>query len=145
MSTEATPPPYRGRLRVARTLAPAVVLAVAVITALAVLHMWPGTVRESLTAPPAPYTQVLSTGYSFSFGRGVYDVVIEPHGTKLNATLTCLYCISGRNASIKKLTNVDEVTEVSMRCRYGLALSINALVPPFHEHVADVVVRRATP
>lgn len=145
MSTEATPPPYRGRLRAARTLAPAAVLAVAVIIMLAVLHAWPGTVRESLTAPPAPYTQVLTTGYTFSFGRGVYDVVIEPHGSRLNVTLTCVYCVEGRNASIKKLINVDEVTEVSMRCRYGLALSINALVPPFHEHVADLVVRRATP
>ncbi len=145
MSTEGRA--WRGprTSRVARLLVPVIAVIAAVAAATAVLYAWPGCVRESLSAPPAPYTQVLSTGYSFSFGRGVYDVVIEPHGSRLNVTLTCVYCVGGRNASVKQLINVEGVTEVRMRCRFGLMLSIKALVPPFHEHVADVVVKRVAP
>lgn len=128
-----------------RSLIPIITVVIAVAVASTVLYFWPGSARESLTAPPAPYTQVLTSGYSFSFGRGVYDVIIKPLGSKLNVTLSCAYCVKGRNTSVKELLNVEGVTEVRIWCKNGIFVRIEAIVPPFHEHVADVVVRRVAP
>ncbi len=132
------------KLEGVRKAAPILVALLAVVEAALVLYSWPGSASASFTAPPAPYVQDYSAGYSFSFGRGSYAITLHPAGVSVNATVSCLLCGAG-DGTVIKLRGLTHERTVTVHCDGGVYVTVNAVVPPFHEHVADVVVRRVGP
>jgi len=132
---------YEALLR-ARAAAPLIVVAVAVALAAWVMYSWPGSASAVLTAPPAPYRQVLSSGQVFAFGKGVYEVVVRSYGPALNVSVACGYCGGGKPV---RLHGVTGVAAVRIRCLGEVVVRVRAVIPPFHRRVAEVVVRRVAP
>lgn len=133
------------RLEAVRKAIPLIVVLLAVLEAGLTLYAWPGEGSASFTAPPAPYLQDYSAGYSFDFGRGSYVVTLHPAGISVNATISCLLCNPGGSGNTITLRNLTHERTITIRCDGGVYVTVNAVIPPFHEHVADVVVRRVGP
>ncbi len=132
------------KLERVRKAIPLIIVLIAVLETCVVLYMWPGSASEVFTAPPAPYVQDFSSEYTFNFGRGTYEVIVRPAGIPVNVGVSCLLCGSGRTEDVW-LSNVTRVKSVTLSCNGGVFVTISAVVPPFHEKVAEVVVKRVAP
>ena len=132
------------RLEKVRKALPLIVVLIAVMVACVVLYTWPGSASKTFTAPPAPYTQSYVSSYSFSFGRGTYEVIVRPAGIPVNVGVSCQLCSSSKPKGIE-LSNVTDVKSITLSCNGGVLVTVSAVVPPFHEKVAEVVVKRVAP